>query len=456
MTDSERRTGERLRVLVIAELCNPDWVSVPLEGWGHSRALAEMADLHLVTNVMNRENILKAGLEEGKDFTAIDPSAVAGPMEGVAKLLGADAKKSVGWTTLAAVGSFSYYWFEHQVWQLFESRLRAGEFDLVHRLTPCSPVMPSLLAARCEKIGVPFLLGPLNGGIPWPKGFHKERLREREFLSYVRGVYRLLPGYRSTRAKARAIIAGSLETRRQIAARWRGKTVYVPENGIDPTRFDRHVSGPVTLPLRVVFVGRLVPYKCPDLLLKAAAPLMREGKVTVDVIGDGPLMPDLRAIAERERLGDAVTFAGWVDHRELKERLVRARVFGFPSVREFGGAVVLEAMATGLVPIVIDYGGPAELVSPRTGFTVPLGSRAEIEARFRRVLEDLVADPSGLETMGERARRRAFRQFTWKAKAAQTYEVYRWVLGRRDQPDFGTPLPDLQDDATAGAPRASV
>jgi glycosyltransferase involved in cell wall biosynthesis len=100
-------------------------------------------------------------------------------------------------------------------------------------------------------------------------------------------------------------------------------------------------------------------------------------------------------------------------------------------------------MATGLVPIVADYGGPAELVSPRTGFVVPMGSRSRIVAGFRSALQKIVGDPGGLRAMGRAARDRVLRQFTWEAKAAQTFEVYRWVLGDRERPDFGMPLPDL-------------
>jgi glycosyltransferase involved in cell wall biosynthesis len=98
-------------------------------------------------------------------------------------------------------------------------------------------------------------------------------------------------------------------------------------------------------------------------------------------------------------------------------------------------------MALGLVPIVVDYGGPAESTTADTGFLVPLGNRAEIVAGFRRRLESIVADPRQLAGMSARARGRAHQSFAWAAKAACVVEVYRWVLGeRKDKPDFGQPL----------------
>jgi len=69
--------------------------------------------------------------------------------------------------------------------------------------------------------------------------------------------------------------------------------------------------------------------------------------------------------ARRERWSDA---CGWVNHLEIPRRLAAADVFGFPSIREFGGAVVLEAMAQGCVPLIVNYGGPAELATRETGF----------------------------------------------------------------------------------------
>ena len=107
------------------------------------------------------------------------------------------------------------------------------------------------------------------------------------------------------------------------------------------------------------------------------------------------------------------------------------------------GAAALVLVAAVVVPMVLDYGGPGELVTHRTGFALPMGTRAEIVARFRTVLEQLAADPAALAPMRAAGRRRAAECFTWDAKARQVLAVYEWVLGRRDKPDFGMPLPDL-------------
>lgn len=431
-----------IRVLLIAQHCNPDWVSIALEGWSHSQALRQVAEVHMVTHARNRANLCRAGLVEGDHFTAFDTQATDSLVHWTTVLLGVPYGSNQGWTTLTALARISYRHFEQITWRAFGPRIRAGGFDIVHRITPLSPTLPSVFAPRCARAGVPFVLGPLNGGLPWPPGYGHLRAREKEWLSYVRGVHTWLPGYHSTRAAAAALVAGSRATREEIPARYASKVVYVPENAIEPERFDHPAEGPVQLPLRVVYVGRLVPYKGADMLLEAAAPLARAGKVRLDLIGNGPEERGLRALAEAEQMTSAVQFAGWVDHRELESRMRRGHVFGFPSVREFGGAVILEAMALGLVPIVVDYGGPGELVSPGTGFALPMGPREDLVRRLRSTLGSLVADPGTIRPMGERARQRVLRSFTWAAKAAQVAEVYRWVLGQRKKPDFGMPLSD--------------
>lgn len=430
----------RPRVLLIAEAANPEWVSVPLVGWSHARAIAKVADAHVVTQVRNREAWLRAGMVEGRDFTAIDSEAVAARVHRAASLLRGGSGK--GWTTEMALVALGYPYFEKQVWDGFGRRIRDGEFDLVHRLTPLSPTVASPIAAKCKAAGMPFVLGPLNGGVPWPRQFDAARRMEKEWLSYVREAYKLMPGFHATRRSASAILIGSRDTWKQMPRSYHSKCFYVPENAIDPERFALRRTRPASNPVRAVFVGRLVPYKGADMLLEAAAPLVRAGRIMIDVIGDGPQMPELRAFVEREGLSHGVNLAGWVEHAKVPERMARCDVLAFPSVREFGGGVALEAMALGVVPIVVDYGGPAELVTEKTGYLVPMGSREQIVHRFRTLLAELSDNAERIEAKSAAALHRAHGQFTWDAKAQQVMEVYRWVLGQGPKPEVRMPLPD--------------
>jgi len=431
----------RPRVLILAEHCNPEWVSVPLVAWSLYHALSRITDAHLVTQIRNRDAMLRAGLLEGRDFTTIDTEFVARRTNQLFNLLG--GSKGIGWTINTALVAAAYPAFEHLAWKRFGCAIRAGRFDVVHRLTPLSPTVPSLIAAHCRRAGVPFVVGPLNGGVPWPRGFGHAQRKEREFLHYVRNAYKLLPGYHSTRSDSAAILVASRDTYRQLSRPFRHKAFYLPENAIDPNRFSRRRTRKADRPLRLVFIGRLVPYKGPDLLLHAAAPLLKSGDVTLDIVGDGALMPELKAIIERENLPN-VTLAGWVPHEKIQDRIADADLFAFPSIREFGGGVVLEAMAVGLVPVVIDYGGPAELVTQKTGYLIPLGTRDQIIDRFRQTLTYLTNNPPEIDAKSAHAIRRAHAQFTWDAKAGQVIEIYRWLTGAsRQKPAFPMPTPDL-------------
>lgn len=426
----------RPRVLAIAEAANPEWVSVPLVGWSLAQALRDVADVHLVTQIRNREAILRAGLVEGRDFTAIDSEAFAKPAWRLASLLRMGEGK--GWTTVQAILVLTYPYFEHLVWRKFGDQVTSGAYDIVHRITPLSPTVGSPLASRCARAGVPFVMGPLNGGVPWPPGFEAQRRAEREWLSYIRSVHKLMPRHGATLRHASAILAGSHHVGSEVPDRYRDKVVYMPENGIDPDRFNRRAN-PEPGVLRAVFLGRLVPYKGPDILLDAAAPLLRQGRMHLEIIGDGPMMPHLRAQAERLGLGAGLTFHGWKPHEDVQDILASCHVLSFPSIREFGGGVVLEAMALGVVPLVVDYAGPGELVADGTGLKVPCGTRDEIVRDFAAALETLAQAPDALAPMAAAARKLVEDRFLWSRKADQVAQVYDWLLSDTPGP-APTPL----------------
>lgn len=388
-----------------------------------------------MTQIRNRDAFLRAGLVEGKDFTAIDSEALARPLWKIASLL--RMGKGKGWTVMTAAAALSYPYFERLVWKTFGAAIRAGEYDIVHRITPLTPTTVSPIAAKCEAVGVPFIMGPINGGVPWPKGFDTERRREREWLSYVRSVYKILPGRRRMLKATRAILAGSQHTASEIPTNFAKKVIWLPENAIDPARFNRVSSQNIEGPLRACFIGRLVPYKGADMAIEAAAPLLADGRLTLDIIGDGPMRRDLEAQVQAQGLESAVVFHGNLKHQNVQDVASASNLMIFPSIREFGGGVVLEALALGVVPIVVDYAGPGELVMPDIGYKVPLAPRAEIIAALKQVLDALIADPHDLPEMSTRGRQYIQNHFTWSAKAQKIGEVYKWILGQREaRPDF--------------------
>lgn len=411
-----------VRALLLAEQANPRMESVPLVGWSHARALLETLDAHLVTQVRNREALLGEGWIEGREFTAIDTEYLAQPLHRLAVRLGG------GWTLKTAMTALRNLSFEHAVWRKFKSALGSRRFDLVHRITPVSPSVPSPLARRVRMLGLPFVLGPINGGLKWPTGYTDRMAREREWLSPVRSAYRLLPQHRATLAAASAILVGSRSAYEGLPAGAKRKAVYLPENAVDLGRFAHSRTRRAGSPLRICFVGRLVACKGVDLLLKAAAPFLRDGQATLSVAGRGAEEGDLRSLAIALGVDQHVSWLGWVPHEEVQDLLVASDVLALPSIREFGGGVVLEAMAVGLAPLVVNYGGPPELVAPGAGMVVPLGSPDEVVRNLGAALRRVVNSPRILDEMGARARSLAHSEFTWKAKAVKTRSVYLAAL----------------------------
>jgi glycosyltransferase involved in cell wall biosynthesis len=416
----------KYRILLIAQDANPEWTSNSLIGWSLSRAMAKVADVHLVTQWRNRGAIVRAGLVEGRDFSIVDNERYASPLHKISTKLGVGGP--FGHTMSTALAALAYYSFESDLWRQFASRLKAREFDLVHRITPLSPTSQSIIAKRLAKLGIPFVIGPLNGGAPWLRSFMNRQHAEREWLAHVRSLYKLMPAYRSTYRCSAAIIAASKHTLGELPRWAAGKYVYIPENGVDPERFNCPRDRVARLPLRVAFVGRLVPYKGADILIKAVAEFLTRGQLELHIIGDGPQREVLQKLVDRLNVRDSVHFHGRIPHTQIQHRLRSCDFMAFPSIREIGGAVVMEAMALGVTPIVADYAGPAEIVDEETGIRVPFRDEGSLVEGMNRAIGEIIHDPDVLEKLGAAARQKAIANFTWDAKAQQILAVYRSVI----------------------------
>lgn len=416
----------------MAEACNPTWTSVPLVGYNFARALAENARLEvtLVSHVRNQEALLNDPIADRARLMFINNEWIAKPLYTLGRLL--RGGKSLGWTTNMAVNWPAYVAFELQAARKLKAELHAGAFDIIHRITPVSPTMPSPLATRTD---IPMILGPLNGGLPWPKEYPELRGKEREWLVPVRNAYRRLPFYRSSYRRLAAVISGSRHTQSETPSDFTGRQIYMPENGIDPYRFQ--ISDGWAAPtgrFQFVSVGRLVPYKGFHLTLQAMAssPVLRECDFVV--VGDGPDKERLQNLASELGLGERVSFKGWMPQEEVARTLRQSQAFVFPSLREFGGGVVLEAMASGLPSIIVDYGGPSELIDSQTGIALPMQKKETLVPELATAMEHLATNPLLCEAMADAALRSIRENHVWCAKARRMEQIYRRVLDK-DVPD---------------------
>ena len=410
-----------MKVLILAEQCNPQWPSLPIVGYKASKAIADLIDCTLVTHIRNKDNIEKAGFSNA-EIIYVDNEYIAKPIYKFSKWVrGSEG----GWTTAMAFNYPSYLAFEWEAWKVLKTRLRDGEFDIIHRVTPMSPTLPSVLATKTD---IPFVLGPLNGGLKWPTQFHNERAREKEWLSPVRSIYKYLPFRKATLKKANALLAGFRHSIEDLPAEYLDKIINFPEVGIDPSLFNNLNERAYRTKKTVLFASRLVPYKLPDVVLDAflSSRILQNHELVI--VGDGPMRAEMEKKVKEKKLGNVIKFVGWKTQAEVSQYMNESDIFAYPTIRELGAGALVEAMACKMTPVVVDYGASSELVDSDRGIKLKLTEKSQILTQMITELESLVIDTERLKTLSNNAYEHVMKFYSWDAKANKTLEVYKWVL----------------------------
>jgi len=214
-------------------------------------------------------------------------------------------------------------------------------------------------------------------------------------------------------------VSVSQKTRLDLLEAGLRRPVHLVPNGIDVTLV-RSVR-PSNLESDFLFVGRLIPEKGVDFLLRALS-LLKEGfpDFRATIAGDGPERKRLELLARELGIGENVTFTGFLkDYRDVIALMKGSRVFAFPSRREGFGMVVLEAMASGLPVVTVEHTMNASkylVEDGKTGFVVP-----PKEEPFARAL--MLAHENS-PRLGKIAEKRAER-YDWEAVVERLLTVYR-------------------------------
>lgn len=328
------------------------------------------------------------------------------------------------------VRDFTSGWVVHLISQFMQRRAARDmiaklSIDIVHQPTPVSPRLPSML----HGLGVPVIIGPMNGNMTYPPGSASIRpISERIFVPVARwfsGVAnRLIPG----KLRAEMLLVANERTKQAISRSYRGSVEVICENGVDPQvwRMSGRPSTHDENRLRLVFVGRLERWKGPSIALQAFGEIKKQRpQAELWIIGDGPEMRHLKSEAKTLGLIDAVNFFGWVSREQCSQMLSQSDVMVFPSVHDCGGAVVLEAMAKGLPVVAVNWGGPADYLAKGGGILINPSNRERMVTEIAEVILGLT--PAKRQELGAVARQIIIEHYTWPTKVRKIVDVYRSV-----------------------------
>ena len=221
-----------------------------------------------------------------------------------------------------------------------------------------------------------------------------------------------------------------------------GKEKLVIYGGVDTSRY---VPAESTVPNRVLSVGRILPHKGFDVLLRAARPHW-----DVHVVGTvyhQEYFAHLRRLADERDLN--VTFHTGADDATLIGLYQSAAVVATPSVytdmygkeqpfTELLGLTTLEAMACGVPVVVSSAGSLPEIVTPgETGYVVPPGDPAALQ----KAVEQILADSDARNRLGANARALVEARFTWHKTALRCLEIYQRGTNQARDSASDTPSP---------------
>ena len=330
-------------------------------------------------------------------------------------------------------GSHQLYYYLWQIRAYFAAKRlhRELRFDLFHHITYANDWMASFIGAL---LPIPYVRGPGGGAHRTPKGFEREYTLGGRVWEKMRGLgqwlFRHDPLFLKGQDRASAILSCNRESISHMSGRWADKVQVFPVNGV--TAKDLAVAGREHPPqdrFRVLSAGSLIRVKGFGLAIKAFREFASNYPDSeFKIIGSGPEDSRLRAMLERFHLHPKVQLVPAVPRDELLTEMALCDVFLFPSLRDGGGAVVIEAMSAGKPVVCLDSGGPGMHVTEDCGIKIEPRFPEDATHQLAGALERLQQDEALRLKLGRASRERAEREYHWDRLGERLMEVYRRSL----------------------------
>ena len=438
MNVSNSKEATKLRLLACAFVCSPFGNSKlgsgeAVLGWNLVTQLARFHEVHVLTHPSNREGIEERLQERPHPTLSFHFFELPHWLSVLQKLQ----------------GCFQVYAYLWQIKAYLVARRLHGKirFDAFHHLTYANDWAASFVGAF---LPIPYLRGPCGGAQKTPRQFLSEYAWHNRLWERVRAgmgwVLRHDPFFILGQSRARRILVCNRESLEAIPKRFQQKAALFPVNGISSedltiiasrsgsgvSRDDKATvsSAMPSKEFRILSAGRLIALKGFGFAIRAFKPFAdQHADSKMAVVGEGPDLPRLESLVRSLQLSDQVCFPGWMARNALLAAMCSCDVFLFPSFRDGGGAVVVEAMAAGKPVICMDLAGPGMHVTEDCGIKIPPCSPHEAIQLMAEALERLYGDCELRGKMGQAARLRAEQMYSWDHLGERLLKIYEEVLG---------------------------
>ena len=313
-------------------------------------------------------------------------------------------------------------------------------FSLVHHVSFCGYREPS----DCWKLGVPFVWGPVGGTQPFPRAFLGEIGRSDALREIVRNVanglqLRFDPRVRRAAQHSACVLAANRAVANDLAGALKIQPLVQLETGVDAFPQAAPRTADDSRPLRILWAGRLQPWKGLPILLRALTALPSDVRYQLRILGQGPCESRWRRLADELGIAANIEWVGWPAYDGQLPFYAWADLFAFTSLRDTSGTGLLEALAAGAPIVGLNHQGAADVMTPRCALAVDAATpRTAIEG-FRAAIEKLAADRQLLATLSAGAIQRA-RDFAWERQWTVLKQVYAEAERRSASPQAITPV----------------
>jgi glycosyltransferase involved in cell wall biosynthesis len=379
-----------MKILVSAIACSPILGSEASVGWSAVCALSRNHELWVIINNQGKEGA-QAAVAKGEVPGNVHFIYHGRSHEELDKTFLSPWNPN---RLIARLGSWlNYLDWNNGLLELAKKLHAQIGFDLVHHVTYATWRVGSPLIC----LGVPFVWGPIGGGEEMPQSFVSMLSPVSALFEILRKISNLVSGFspavrRTARFSSHIFVTNKETEARAVGLRGREQgvsrllqTFFYPEAvakfSVDPAA--KNFVGP----LHFFAGGMLEGRKGVALAIRALSKIHAAGIPFEYVFaGNGPERRYLARLTERLGLSSCIHFSDGFYGDAYVMQLRETHIYLMPSLRDSASITMMEAMLAGCVPIVLDAGGPGEIVNEECGFKIQPLSPGYVIEQIRKII----------------------------------------------------------------------